>query len=373
MTHTDRQRTTAASAAWLPLVPRPRPPGRSLDDRISDLRALSKSSGDGDQVLRAAEVCNAAALIASDCGIPDLARVLCWRQHKIFDNARPLPGVLAKLALQPVLNLPRQLIREGHAERAYTLLETLHVAARDQADTVIDGHTVHLQNLAATRDGHKAIRATVWAALLADGTRALMLAGRWQEASQRAEAHHGIGARLLDGRQVTILALAHGGQADRAIELLDQSTIAEPWERAIQRVLRIYCRVAADITPDESHVTAMLAAVVRLLEKPDPLTVVFSIRLALAALDLARRRGEPHLSNLRARVIAAASNDAYTARDALAHPLLHSAMTADQRRCLTRVIHAAGLGMGTIHEPAYSYLMAAVSSAEEQLRARCPA
>lgn len=100
---------------WFPLVLRPRPPGLPLEARIAELTGLARPA-DGtahQRVSRAAEVLNKAALIASDCGMPGLARALCHRQHELFDRARPLPPWAAQLALQPILNIPRQLIREG--------------------------------------------------------------------------------------------------------------------------------------------------------------------------------------------------------------------------------------------------------------------
>jgi hypothetical protein len=50
--------------------------------------------------LSAAEALNKAALIASDCGLVDLAQQLCWRQFDIFQAATPLTARTAKPALQ---------------------------------------------------------------------------------------------------------------------------------------------------------------------------------------------------------------------------------------------------------------------------------
>jgi hypothetical protein len=225
MGNTGRQLTAGTALAWFPLVQRPRPPGLPLEARIRQLRELAARPGDGDgdgdgRIIRAAEVCNKAALIASDCGLPELARALCWRQHEVFDHARPLPASAAALALQPLLNLPRQLIREGDGHGAYAMLQALYHAARDRTDAVIDGRSVNLHNVTCAPDDHKTICTRVWAALLADGTRALTQAGRWREAAEHAATHRGVGLRLLDGRQVIILALAQNGQADQAAALV---------------------------------------------------------------------------------------------------------------------------------------------------------
>ncbi|MGH3931829.1 MAG: hypothetical protein ACRDTF_17850 [Pseudonocardiaceae bacterium] len=173
--------------------------------------------------------------------------------------------------------------------------------------------------------------------------------------------------RLLDGRQVTILALAQNGQADQAAALVEQSATTEPWEQAVQSLLRIHCRRAAGADV-ERHVAAMLTTVLTLLQQPDPSTAVFRTRVGVIALDLATIHGAPQLSQLRAALITTAYSDTYAARDALAHPLPRQAMTAGQHRDLAELAHASGLDSGTIPEPLYGDLMAAVSSAEDQLR-----
>ncbi|MEV6987277.1 hypothetical protein AB0M95_39295 [Sphaerisporangium sp. NPDC051017] len=369
MHSTSRHLTAGITLAWLPLVPRPRPPALPLEARVRQLRDLAAQLGHGDdRITSAAEVCNMAALIASDCSLPDLARALCWRQHEVFDQARPLPASAAKLAVQPLLNLPRQLIREGDGEGAYVMLETLYHAARDQTNAVIDGRSISLGDITCAEDGHKTICTLVWAALLADGARALALAGRWREAAERTAAHQGVGMRLLDGRQVTILALAQDEQTDQAAALVEQSTVTEPWERAVQSLLRVFCRRTAGAEAGR-QVAAMLTAVLALLEQPDPSTTVFRTRVGMTALDLADLPGDPRLSQLRAELIAAAARDAYVARDALAHPLLRLAMTAGQHQDLVRLAQASGLGAGAIPAPLYRDLAAAVSSAENRLHA----
>ena len=126
--------TPDPTLAWFPLVPRPRPPGLPFPERITHLHHLAthpegNAAGDNAMVW-ADEVLNKAALIASDVGVPDLARTLCWRHYTIFDTVRPLSGKATELALQPVLNLARQLIREGDNDHAYAILHALHDAAR---------------------------------------------------------------------------------------------------------------------------------------------------------------------------------------------------------------------------------------------------
>jgi len=64
----------------------------------------------------AATTHNKAALIASDCGLPDLARSLCWQQFDVYLRARPLGAQAARYTLEPIANLARLLIREGNGK-----------------------------------------------------------------------------------------------------------------------------------------------------------------------------------------------------------------------------------------------------------------
>ncbi|WP_322769550.1 hypothetical protein, partial [Frankia sp. Cr1] len=316
MTNVGTDPTDKNLLSWFPLVQRPRPPGLPLEDRVRQLKELAARTADGLHLVRAAEVCNKAALIASDCGQPELAQDLCWRQHKVFDQARPLPASAAKLALQPVLNLPRQLIRDGDGNRAYAILQTLHEAARTQTSALIDGRSVSLQNVTCAPDDHRTMCTLTWAALLADGVRALARAGRWHEAAERAAAHRGVGRRLLDGRQATVLALAQDGHTEQAAALVDQSTIPEPWEQVVQTILRVYCLRLAG-TDADPHISPLLTTALTLVRQPDPSTTVFRARAGMIALRLADGH-DPQLDSLRKALIASALNDAYTARDTLA-------------------------------------------------------
>src|SRR5262249_26609269 len=148
----------------------------------------------------------------------------------------------------PVLNIPRQLIREGDGDGAYQILDQLYRAARARTETEVAGRRVTLRDVTCAPDDHKTVTTLLWAALLADGARALAQAGRWQEAADPATAHRGVGARLLDGRQVTILALVDRHQPDRAAGLVDDSVTEQPWELAVASALRVYCQHAAGTT-----------------------------------------------------------------------------------------------------------------------------
>lgn len=356
--------------AWFPLIQRARPPALPLSTRVRQLTDLTAQPATGDlhqQATRAAEVCNKAALIASDCAVPDLARALCWSQYDVFDQARPLPAWAANLALQPVLNLPRQLIREGDGNRAYALLDALFRAARTRTSVEITGRTISLHTLTNSAQDHKTLCTQVWAALLADGTRALTQAGRWREAADVAAAHRGVGTRLLDGRQITILALAQNGQHAEATALVESSRPTEPWEEAVQHLLRSLCQHAAGC-PSPAHIEDMLATALALQQHASPGTIVFRTRVGITALTLAAAHTSVRMPSLRASILALAHADGYAARDALAMPQLHSTMTADQHRKLTKVVRDAGLDAETIPESERRDLTHAVTTAQDRLR-----
>ncbi|SEG94756.1 hypothetical protein SAMN05216223_13111 [Actinacidiphila yanglinensis] len=354
---------------WFPLVPRSRPPCRPVRDRIGELQARLAQPPEDEphrQLVQAAEVCNKAALIASDCGLPELARALCRRQHDVFDHAHPLPASAVKLAVQPLLNLPRQMIREGNGQEAYALLDQLYQAARDRTNLDIDGWTVNLRGLTSAPDDHKTAYTLIWTALLADGTRALALAGRWREAAEQAAAHRGIGARLLDGRQAAILALIQEDQCDRARTLVDESLVNEPWESAVKLLLRVLCRPAAK--EHARAASALLGTVRTQTERPDPSLAVFHTRLGITALDLADGHDTPKQRHLSSSLLAIARNDAHAARTVLDHPTLRAAMTKRQLSDLNAVLDAASLGSSPLPATLVDALKRAASAAEERLR-----
>jgi len=368
--NTEDRLTPGVTLTWFPLVVRPRPPGLPLETRIAELTRLAATPAEGtrhDQASRAAEVLNKAALITSDCGMPGLARALCHRQHELFDRARPLPAWAAQLALQPILNIPRQLIREGQGHDAYAMLQTLYQAARERTTAVIDGRPVDLSTITCAPDDNKTVRTLIWTALLADGTRALALAGRWQEAADHAATHRGIGNRLLDGRQAAILALLHDGQPGEATVMVEQSTITEPWEHAAQSLLRVLCLHTAG-TDTGHHVATMLVTARTLMQERDRSTTVTRTRIGMTALDLAGTQDDPQSRPLSAALVATAAGDGYAARDALSHHRICQSLTTGQRQHLQDLVRACGLAAGTIPERLHDQLMTAVSCAETTLK-----
>lgn len=364
--------------SWFPLVVRPRPPCRPLAARAAELTSLAASPGPGtahERASRAAEVLNKAALITSDCGLTRTALELCRRQHELFSQVPFPPAWATPLALQPLLNIPRQLIREGHGLDAYQILEALYQAAREKASAVIAGQEFDLSTITRTPDAHKTACTQIWAALLADGTRALGRAGLWKQAANHATTHRGIGKRLLDGRQAAVLALIQDGQLDDATAMTDQAAIAESWEQSVGILLRVLCLRAGKRDTGPEPTLTMLATAAALAKEPNSPTALGRARIYLAALDLSRSKHPAQSCALRAdRLISAAADDAYIARDILALHEAHPILTDTEVPELERIVRAAGLDAGTLPEPLHDMVSAAVDRAEttlnEQLRSR---
>jgi len=342
--------TVNTDLSWFPLVPRPRPPCRPLQERVAELTSLAADTEHGtcqQRATRAAEVLNKAALIASDCGITDLARELCRRQYELFARSAPLPAWAVRLALQPVLNIPRQLIRDNRADDAHVMLQALHHGAVSRTAVAVEGTHIDFAALTTTADGHREARTLTRMALLGDGTRALARAGRWAEAAERAVAHRGTGARLLDGRQAAILALLTNGHPSEAAAITERSQPAQPWEHTVQAVLRVLCRHAAGDAP-EPATTVMLAIACVLVRAHDPATAVARSRIGLVAVDLAGTSDPVRTSALHEALIASGTTDGYAARDLLASPFMSEAITSPHHLELQALIRMCGLSAGSI-------------------------
>jgi hypothetical protein len=365
---TSQERLEGRLVEWFPLVPRPRPYCRSLAHRIEEIEQLAQSAADDPtdtRISTAAEAHNKAALLLSDCGLDDLAHRLCWQQFDLFHAARPLALRSAKLALQPMVNLGRLLIRIGHNDLANEVFQNLFNAVRDQTTTTLDGRAIDFSHFVDQPEHLKEVGQFLWAVLLADGTRALTRAGRWHDALQHLQKHKGIAKRMLDGRQVAILARHFAGDHDTALNLLDDSALPNPWEQAVATFLRALCTTAEQ--PAEASMTGMVDAFLNL--GPTPGHPVFRIRLGLCVLDLASESTAPHLATRITRE-ALTSLDAYTARDVLSHHLCCSNMSDTDRNTLIAIVQESGLNRGTMPAQLLDGLMAALRTSEAQLALR---
>ncbi|MEV0692221.1 hypothetical protein [Streptomyces sp. NPDC050388] len=356
-----------AIAGRIPLVRRTKAPALPLQERITHLTGLTVAPAGAshhDLVARTCGVLNYAALIASDVGLPDLARDLCWRQHHVFADAGRLNGPVAVMSLMPLVNLSRLLTRDGQGETAYDLLVRLNHAARQQEKTEIDGRTVDLSALTGTDDDHRQVCQELWVTLLVDGARALARVGRWTEAAAAMAQHRGIGNRLLDGRQIKIMSLMEQGLDQQARDMIDATRPTEPWETAVGLLLRAHCR-PSDTPVPEPDLDRTLGEAALLLAHPTPSTAAFQTRTGLAALEL--DPPGPYTGSLIDAVVDVARLDAYAAREVLHDPVAASALGAGRAEALSAVIAAAGLGVGDLPAHHRGSLTGAVAHAETEL------
>ncbi|MFI6699930.1 hypothetical protein ACIBJC_13290 [Streptomyces sp. NPDC050509] len=345
------------TARRFPLVARPRPACPPLADRVREISDLARAAERDSEVNSATVVLNKAALIASDCGIPDLARDLCRRHTEVFLRAQPLGAQEARYALEPLVNLARLRIRDSDGDAAYLLLDALNRAVRSKSEAVIDGRAVTFQHLTDSAAGYQQVCQWLWTVLLGDGTRALVAAGQWDRARAHVEQHHGVGRRLFDGRQVEVLVRCLGGQPTEALEFLNNSALSEDWERPVAACLAVLCLTAAGecpVGPVETMVEHYLAL------DTAPELAVFRSRVGLAVLDLSPRPQQAEAFR-RLRHEATTYGDGYVARDILAHPMCREQMDRDEICTLSAAVASAGLGQGRIPAPLEQDLSDAVA------------
>jgi hypothetical protein len=357
-------------AQRFPLVARARPACPPLDERIGEVGELARAAAGqtgADRLPMAATAHNKAALIASDCGLPDLAQALCWQQFDLYQCARPLTGQAARFALEPVVNLARLLIRGGDGEAAHQLLDTLYQAVRFRTDAVIDGRQVSFRDLTGSDDDHRDLCQWLWTVLLADGTRALASAGRWDQALTHVEQRGGIGRRLLDGRQATILARCFAGDPASALALVEESANGESWEHPVAACLTVLC-LRYGSRPADSAIAAMVKHYLDL--EPTPGLVVFRTRLGLTAIDLASGVDHPNVAQAADRLLreVVTTGDGYAARDVLEHKGCSVLLTETQERALSTAVRSSGLDQGSIPTHLMADLQAAIKVSENAAR-----
>ncbi len=350
-------------ARRFPLMPRPRPACAPLHQRVADLRDRAHTTERDSDMGAASAVHNLAALLASDVGLPDLARQWCHRHAMVYLRARPLGAKAAIRALELLVNLARLHIRDGNGEHAFTLLDALYTAVTSRADTTIDGIAVPAATLTACRDAHQEVRRWLWAVLLATGARALAGAGRWTQACTQLRRHKGIGRRILDGRQVAVLARATAGDTRGALALLADTLPGEPWENTIAACLTALCRQHTD-QPADRDIATLLDRYQQLDTNPG--LAVFHTRLGLSVIDatggiehrVARRIADDLLHR------ATTTRDGYTARDLLSHDGCAGVLTDHQAHDLAETVNACALGRRTIPAPLQADLSAALDTGE---------
>lgn len=357
-----------AAARRFPLIARPRPACLPLAQRVHALAELADIAAKSGDPSVASTVYNQAALIASDVGVPNLARTMCHQHAAAYLHAAPLPGTTAIRALEPVVNLARLQIRAGHHDDGRQRLLTLLDAVSTKTPAQVEGIAIPA-DLTANAEDRKEVRTWLWRVLLADGTRALTAAGRWTEALAHVEAHRGVGQRMLDGRQVAVLAAITTGNTLGAGNLLAATEAGEPWEDAVTGCLKVLCRRAVG----RPWRGALENLVTTYLERPDEDgTVVFNTRLGLALLDVFPSPQDPVaravVAELYRRTIKA--TDGYAAREILAHRLFTALATDRETQDCHALLNACALGTGSLPRGLSSQLDEALSTSDQTIRKR---
>ncbi|MGA5818100.1 hypothetical protein ACPC54_09605 [Kitasatospora sp. NPDC094028] len=347
-------------ARRFPLVARPRPACLPLNARVGRLGELADTAAGQADPIRASAVFNQAALLASDLALPDYARELCHRHSALYLTHGPLPAASAIRGLEPVVNLARLHVRAGLHRQGHRLLLDLYRAVSTATETAIDGITVPA-HLTETELQRAEVVTWLWKVVIADGTRALTAAGRWSEALRHIEEHRGIGRRILDGRQVAVLARATTGDRPGALALLATTEPGEPWEDAVTAVLTALCR-PRDRDAAEAAIGRCLAF------EPGQGLAVFATRLALTAADTAgpdtpaARYLIQHLANR-----AEESSDGYALRELLAHDGVRTRLGPSRTAALELVLAACALDSAALAEHLRDRLEHTLAGAREVL------
>ncbi len=362
--------TLGAVIRRFPLLGRPRPACPSLPERIQEIADIAHAAGHSgaDRLAEGAHTLNKAALIASDCGLPDLARDLCWQHIDLYRaTGRPLTVLQARHMLEPVLNLARLQLRARDGDQALGLLTAMFRAVRSGTDLVVEDRTLSLADLTGSRAEHHKLHEWVWLHLLGDGIRALALAGRWDDAVTHAKAHCGIGLHLMEGRQATIVAHCVNGDLTRARVALADATPQQPWELQVASCLEVTCAI-----PDDTSRRDITTMITRFVEhQPMPGYAFFRAQLGLTVTTLAASIDPEAASRVLAQVAdeVIESGDGYAAREMLRHHDTQALVTDGQHAALTNLLAASGLGTGTMPEPLRQSLLDSAWAAAQELRA----
>jgi hypothetical protein len=358
---------TAPVLSRFPLVPRPRPPCSPLTTRAARISDLAATAARKQDPGAASAVFNQAALLASDCGSADQARQWCRQHAEAYLRACPLDARSGRLALEPLVNLARLHIRDGNGVAAYALLDTLYQAVCGKTEVVIEGITIPVPQLTRTADDLDSVRKWLWTVHLADSPRALISAGRWDDAVAHLRQHHGIGQRMLDGRQVAVIARYLAGDIRGALTILQDTVASEPWEDIVGGCLTALC--AAGHTASTPKLKTVTREYLNLASADTPELVVFTTRLGLTVIDAS---GGPAYGPVRVvaqrlitRVIGL--QDGYAARELLAHPGCGAVLTTEDQEALTRLTDLCALGSGHIPDQVQDQITGALGVAAENI------
>ncbi|XMN11110.1 hypothetical protein ACK8N7_36380 [Streptomyces griseobrunneus] len=290
---------------------------------------------------------------------------MCHQHAAAYLHAAPLPGMTAIRALEPVMNLARLQIRAGAADDGRHRLLHLFNTVTNGTSTQVEGVHVPADLTPTDTDRHE-VRTWLWKVVLADGTRTLTTAGRWAEALAHIEEHRGVGQRMLDGRQVAVLAALGHSPADAAA-LVTVTTPGERWENAVTGCLNVMCNQAL-LGPAVTILDALVEDYVE--HQPDQGMTVFDTRLGLTILDLL----EPHQEDAAHRMVeelhrrAIAATDGYAARECLADARFTALAEPRQVKAAQQLVRVCALGSGSLPEPWLARMREALRASDAVIR-----
>lgn len=360
--------TATAAIARFPLILQGRRRCPDLDTRIAEIQHFADACHDTTaddlaRIDRACSVWNLAALTAADCGMPDLAAELCADEFRILHAAWPVSGPTAIAALQPLVNLARLTSRAGDPHGAHRTYEAINRAVHHGGKVHIHGLHIDFDDFTATTADRTDVAAWLRVTLREDGTRALAAAGDWAAAAAHAARYDDNPHLLRESRQARVLAAAASQETDTALALIDTSASSEPWEHAVAACLRAHSAAMPH--------AEMLHTVRQALTAHDSASglALFSIRLGLTALDLTPTSQPAEARPVREHLlrIALDIDDAFLAREVLAHPASRAATNAEERATLEERIELAGLGRGRIPSHHMDAVIAATRTASAAL------
>lgn len=254
--------------------------------------------------------------------------------------------------MEPVINLARLDLRAGRPGEALGLLDGLLHGLREGTPIHLHQRILHLDQITQSAGERAEAYRWAWTVYLGDGMRALAAQGQWQKAAEQAHLLGGVGRRLFDGRQVTVLARLTAGETEQAMRLVEESEVYEPWERCVQLLLRLRCR-------HDSEEVEKLVETIRTLETP-----LFATRAGLTGLHL-MKRGQPPAEDLLEQVVKNAMKDGYAARDLLADT--SASLTEIDSKRLSAVCTEAGIGPNTLPDELLTQLAQALRTLRPKL------
>jgi hypothetical protein len=352
--------TVTAAIRRFPLLGRPRPDCPPLPIRLKEIAHAADAAVHKLErgMHNAAHALNKAALIASDAGMADLAKHLCWQHIDAYRHIdRPLTILEARYMLEPVLNLSRLQIRADQGTPALNLVESMHQAISRRTGLTIGEHVLPTANLAGEQSERRKLREWVWLQLIGEGIRALALANRWADAAEHARTHNGVGAHLMEGRQAVIIAALIEGNSAESSKLLAETALSQPWEQQVAACLYMM------ITPPASTLTPQhLANALRRYAASDaaPNYASYRARLGLTVAILANATRPELAAKIVGRVAKHAidSGDGYAARDVLGFREPIEGITEPHRTRLRQIAMNAGIGLGELPDEALATITA---------------